>query len=88
MINDDAIYDDNVLEWWLVTAKKGKQHGLLTINTKLKFEKGYKIYSTRWTIEVFFKECKQFLRLGKCETLHFDAQIATTTICMLQYNGW
>jgi hypothetical protein len=68
------------------TTKKGKWHGLLTTNTKLNFEKAYQIYSTRWTIEVFFKESKQLLRLGKCESLHFEAHIAATTICMLQYN--
>jgi len=68
------------------TTKKGNWHGLLTTNTELKFEKAYEIYSTRWTIEVFFKECKQLLRLGKCESRHFEAQIAATTLCMVQYN--
>ena len=68
------------------TSKKGNWNGLLTTNTKLKFEKAYEIYSTRWTIEVFFKECKQLLRLGKCESRHFEAQIAATTLCILQYN--
>ena len=68
------------------TGKKGKWNGLLTTNTLLTFEKAFEIYATRWTIEVFFKECKQLLRLGKCESRHFDAQIAATTLCMLQYN--
>jgi hypothetical protein len=68
------------------TTKKGKWHGLLTTNISLTFEKAFEIYATRWTIEVFFKECKQLLRLGKCESRHFDAQIAATTLCMLQYN--
>ena len=61
-------------------------HGLLTTDLKLSFEKAFEIYATRWTIEVFFKECKQYLRLGKCESIDFDAQIAATTLCMLQYN--
>jgi hypothetical protein len=68
------------------TAKRSKWHGLLTTNTELCFEDAFEIYVTRWTIEVFFKECKQLLRLGKCESRHFEAQIAATTICMLQYN--
>ena len=67
-------------------GKKGKWNGLLTTNVKLSFAQAFEIYATRWTIEVFFKECKQFLRLGKCESLHFDAQIAATTLCMLQYD--
>jgi hypothetical protein len=37
-------------------------------------------------IEVFFKECKQYLHLGKCEARDFDAKIAATTLCMLQYS--
>jgi len=68
------------------TTKRGKWHGLLTTNTELTFNKAFEIYATRWTIEVFFKECKQYLRLGKCESRHFEAQIAATTICILQYN--
>ena len=68
------------------TAKRSKWHGLLTTNTKLTFEEAFEIYATRWTIEVFFKECKQLLRLGKCESRHFEAQIAATTLCILQYN--
>jgi len=70
-------------------CKMGKNslwHGLLTTDTKLSFEKAFEIYATRWTIEVFFKECKQYLRLGKCESIDFDAQIAATTLCILQYN--
>ena len=68
------------------TTKKSKWRGLLTTNTELDFEKAFEIYATRWTIEVFFKECKQLLRLGKCESRHFEAQIAATTLCILQYN--
>ncbi|MDR2835447.1 MAG: transposase [Bacteroidales bacterium] len=61
-------------------GKRRKWHGLLTTNTKLYFATAYEIYATRWTIEVFFKECKQYLRLGKCESRDFNAQIATTFI--------
>ncbi len=68
------------------TSKKGNWNGIMTTNTKLTFEQAYKIYSTRWSIEVFFKECKQHLGLGKCQSQDFDAQIAATTLCMIQYN--
>ena len=44
-----------------------------------------KIYNIRWTIEVLFKECKQHLNLGKCQSNDFDAQIADTTISLLVY---
>ncbi len=68
------------------SSKKGNWNGMMTTNTELTFEQAYKIYSTRWTIEVFFKESKQYLGLGKCQAQDFDAQIAATTLCMLQYN--
>ena len=68
------------------TSKKGNWNAIMTTNTELTFEQAYKIYSTRWSIEVFFKECKQNLGLGKCQSQDFDAQIAATTLCMLQYN--
>lgn len=68
------------------TSRNGKWHLLLTTDLELNFEKAYKIYSIRWSIEVFFKESKQYLGLGKCQSQDFDAQIATTTICMIQYN--
>ncbi len=32
------------------------------------------------------KESKQYLGMGKCQSQDFDAQIASTTICMIQYN--
>jgi hypothetical protein len=67
-------------------GKRGKGHGMLTANTNLTFAKAFEIYATRWKIEVFFKECKQYLNSGKCESRDFDAQIAATTITMLQYN--
>ena len=43
------------------------------------------IYQIRWSIEVFFKECKQYLNPGGCESSNFDAQIADTTISMIQH---
>lgn len=68
------------------SSKKGKWTGIMTTHKELTFEQTYKIYSTRWSIEVFFKEGKQYLGLGKCQSQDFDAQIAATTLCMLQYN--
>jgi len=59
---------------------------LLTTDMDLTFEQAYKIYSTRWAIEVFFKESKQYLGLGKNQAQDFDTQIAATTITMIQYN--
>ncbi len=68
------------------TSHKGKWHGMLSTDLELSFEQAYKIYSTRWSIEVFFKESKQHLGLGKCQSQNFDAQIGAITLSMLQYN--
>ncbi len=68
------------------SSKKGNWNGMMTTNMELTFEQAYKIYSTRWSVEVFFKECKQHLGLGKCQAQDFDAQIASTTLCMMQHN--
>ena len=65
------------------TSKKGNWNGVMTTNTKVTFEEAYKTYSNRWFIEVYFKEAKQHLGLGKCQAQDFDTQIASTTLCML-----
>ena len=43
------------------------------------------IYQIRWSIEVFFKEARQLLGMGSCQSNDFDAQIADTTITMIQH---
>jgi len=60
-------------------------HLLLTTNLTLNFIDLMGVYQIRWSIEVFFKECKQHLNLGKCKSSCFDAQIADTTVTMLQH---
>lgn len=60
-------------------------HLLLTTNLSLNFIDLMEVYQIRWSIEVFFKECKQYLNLGKCKSSCFDAQIADTTVTMLQH---
>ena len=46
----------------------------------------------RWAIEVYFKMCKQYLRLTKCQSLSYDELVGYTTgVClaysMLSYQG-
>ncbi len=66
-------------------GKNGKWKVLLTTDKSLSFIQMVEIYQTRWTIEVFFKESKQLLRMGSCQSNDFDAQIADTTITMIQH---
>jgi len=64
---------------------KGEWKVILTTDTQLSFQQTIEIYQIRWSIEVFFKETKQLLNLGGCQSSTFDAQIADTTITMIAY---
>jgi predicted nucleic acid-binding Zn finger protein len=64
-------------------GKNGKWKVFICTDTRLSFIKMIEIYQTRWSIEVFFKEAKQLLDLGKCQSNDFDAQIADATITMV-----
>ena len=66
-------------------GKSGNWHLLLTTDLTLSFIKLMRVYQIRWTIEVFFKECKQYLNLGKSQSSCFDGQIADTSVSMLQH---
>jgi len=71
--------------FFLKQGKNGKWKVILTTDTSISFISLIEIYQIRWSIEVFFKESKQLLALGKCQSNDFDAQIADLTITMIQY---
>ncbi|MDR0506379.1 MAG: transposase [Dysgonamonadaceae bacterium] len=58
---------------------------ILFTDTKLSFLQAIEIYQIRWSIEVFFKDVKQLLNIGCCQSINFDAQIADTSIIMITY---
>ena len=58
---------------------------IMCSNTKLSLQKVLEIYQIRWSIEVFFKEMKQYLGLGNCHSRDFDAHVAHTTLAMITY---
>jgi len=66
-------------------GRNGKWKVFVCTDTTLTFIKMIEIYQVRWAIEVFFKETKQLLGLGKCQSNDFDAQIADATITMIQH---
>lgn len=72
--------------FFIKSSKRGTYNVLLTTDTVLTFESAYRIYAHRWSIEVYFRESKQYLQSGICQSRDFDAQIAAITLCMLQYN--
>ncbi len=57
----------------------------ISTDITLNLIKMMEIYSIRWTIEVMFKELKQHLHFGKCQSRDFDAQIANVTISLILY---
>jgi hypothetical protein len=63
----------------------GAWHTIVSTDTNLAFNRMIELYNIRWTIEVFFKEAKQLLGLGKSQSTNFDVQVAQTTITMIQY---
>ena len=56
---------------------------IITTDMDLSFEKAYELYQIRWTIEVLFKECKQYFNLGKCQAEYFNEQVADCTIVLI-----
>lgn len=64
---------------------KDKWVAFLSTDLSLKSSEIIKKYTNRWSIEVFFKESKQLLALGKEQSTSFNAQIASTSISMMTY---
>jgi hypothetical protein len=58
---------------------------LLGTDLSLDFVKALELYQVRWSIEVLFKECKQYLRLGKAQNTDFDGQIADATLTLITH---
>jgi predicted nucleic acid-binding Zn finger protein len=84
----EALVRYNDVEIRMYFSRKGtngKWRVFITTDTSLSFIRMIEIYQIRWTIEVFFKESKQLLGLGKCQSNDFDAQIADITITMIQH---
>jgi len=66
-------------------GSRGKWKVFITNDLELTFNKLIETYQIRWTIEIFFKDGKQHLQLGKCQCNNFDSQIGATTLAMMQY---
>jgi sulfite exporter TauE/SafE len=57
----------------------------LTTDLTLSFVQTLELYQIRWTIEVLFKECKQYLSLGQSQNTDFDGQIADATLALITH---
>lgn len=44
-----------------------------------------KMYSSKWSLEVFFKESRRYCNLGKSRSVDFDAHIFNMSLSMILY---
>ena len=65
--------------------KEPKWVAFLSTNTRLQASTVIKKYTKRWACEVFFKESKQLLSLGKDPSNSFQSQVCGTTISFMRY---
>lgn len=67
--------------------KKRGWLALLATDTEITGEEMIRLYGKRWDIEVFFKMCKQHLKLAKeIQIRDYDGLIAHTSIVIARYN--
>lgn len=79
-------YDNRRVNLFFVKLGSGsKWKAFITNDLQLEFNKLMETYHIRWSCEVFFRDGKQHLQLGKCQCNNFDSQIGTTTLAMMQY---
>lgn len=71
--------------FWVKMKGQENWKMLVTTDTSLTFIKAMKYYQIRWTIEVFFKECKQNMDINNCQSTDFDAYIAGITLSFINY---
>jgi hypothetical protein len=70
----------------LITSDGHKKwHGFLATDLSLDASQIVGYYSRRWAIEVFFKDAKQMLYLGKEQSKTFDAAVAGYSVMMIRY---
>lgn len=67
-------------------SKKREWLALLSTDIEITEEEIIRIYGLRWSIEVYFKMCKSFLRLAKeFQSRSYDSMMAHTTLVCVRY---
>ena len=62
-----------------------KWHAFAATDSALSSQKILEYYSQRWSIEVFFKNCKQYLNYGKEQMSNLDSIIACDAFVFMRY---
>lgn len=73
--------------FWIKMRGQQSWNLLICTDPKLRFIKAMQYYQIRWGIEVFFKDCKQKLRLNGCQSTDFDAHIAHISFVFMNYTA-
>lgn len=78
--------DIPIKAFFFQSGRGNKYHMIITTDLSLDIVKAYEIYKIRWSIEIFFKDSKQNLSLGKSQSTCIDSHIADTTLSIIAYN--
>jgi len=69
------IHNDGELGW----------HAFASTDISFSAKKTLEYYSKRWSIEVFYKNCKQYLNFGKEQMSNLDSIIASDALVFMRY---
>ena len=68
-----------------VSDGRKQWQALLCTDTELEPSRILEYYARRWSIEVYFKDAKQMLYMGKEQSNTFDALVACQSLVMIRY---
>jgi IS4 transposase len=68
-----------------VSDGRKQWQAILCTDTELEPSRILEYYARRWSIEVYFKDAKQMLYMGKEQSNTFDALVASQSLVMIRY---
>ena len=89
-VDVNVVKNDSVVPTKIVFVRNRNKRSdylcILSTDTSITEDEIIRIYGKRWSIEVFFKVCKSYLRLTKeCRSISFDAMTAHTAVVFTRY---
>lgn len=73
--------------YWVRMQGQERWSLLISTDQSLSFLEAMRVYQVRWSIEVFFRDCKQNLGLGGCRSKDLDSHIATISLVLMNYTA-
>lgn len=81
-----AIYKDIAIKgYWVKMRGNTSWKFLVSTDQDLKFNTAMQHYQIRWSIEVYYKDCKQNLGLNNCQSVDMDSYFAHISMTMMNY---